>query len=135
MAAHVVFSDVDPLPAGFSHRWLQDELRGRLGFSGAIFSDDLTMTAAEMFGDMGERCRAAIAAGCDVLSICNNRQGVLQVIDSLRGSADPVSQVRMIRLHGRSGVSRTALRSLPEWQACERAVRGCMERPNLRLDA
>lgn len=135
MAAHVVFADVDGLPAGFSPRWLQDELRGRLGFDGAIFTDDLSMAGAGVVGDMVERSRAALAAGCDVLSLCNNRQGVLQVIDSLQGSGDPLSQVRMARLHGRPGESREALQASTEWQACESAVRGCMERPDLKLDS
>lgn len=135
MAAHVVFADVDGLPAGFSRRWLQDELRGRLGFDGAIFTDDLSMAGAGVVGDMVDRSRAALEAGCDVLSLCNNRQGVLQVIDSLQGSGDPLSQVRMARLHGRPGLARDALQASREWQACESAVRGCMERPNLKLDS
>lgn len=135
MAAHVVFADVDGLPAGFSARWLQDELRGRLGFDGAIFTDDLSMAGAGVVGDMPARAEAALNAGCDVLSLCNDRKGVLQVIDSLRGSGDPVSQVRMARLHGKPGVTRETLQASPEWRACESAIKGCMERPDLQLDS
>jgi beta-N-acetylhexosaminidase len=135
MAAHVIFSDVDDRPAGFSTRWIRDELRGRLGFDGAVFTDDLSMAGAAAVGDMPARAKAALEAGCDVLSLCNNRQGVLQVIDSLRGSGDPLSQVRMARLHGKPGLSRQTLHASTEWQACESAVKGCMERPNLKLDS
>lgn len=135
MAAHVVYSDVDDRPAGFSARWIQDELRGRLGFGGAVFTDDLTMAGAAVVGGMPERVQAALEAGCDVLSICNNRQGVLQVIDSLRASADPVSQVRMARLHGKPGLTRKALHASIDWQTCETAIKSCMERPDLRLDS
>ena len=115
---------------------MQEELRGRLGFDGAIFTDDLSMAGA---GDRrrhaASAAEAALAAGCDVLSLCNNRQGVLQVIDSLRGSGDPLSQVRMARLHGKPGPTRAALRASADWQACEGAVRGCMERPDLKLNS
>lgn len=135
MAAHVVFPDVDALPAGFSSRWMRDELRARLGFDGAIFTDDLSMAGASVVGDMLARVQAALRAGCDVLSLCNNRQGVLQVIDSLRGSGDPLSQVRMARLHGKPGMTRNTLHASTEWQACESAIRGCTERPNLKLDS
>ena len=135
MAAHVIFSAVDPLPAGFSRRWIQGELRTGLGFDGAIFTDDLSMTGAAVVGDMPARARAALDAGCDVLSCCNNRQGVLQVIDSLRGSGDPLSQVRMARLHGKPGPPRDALLASAEWKASESAVRGCMERPGLSLNS
>ncbi|HEY4365914.1 MAG TPA: beta-N-acetylhexosaminidase [Steroidobacteraceae bacterium] len=135
MAAHVVYADVDPLPAGFSRKWLQDELRRRLGFSGAIFSDDLSMAGASVVGDMPERVRAALAAGCDMVPICNNRQGVLQVIDSVRQSADPSSQLRLARLRGGPAMDRLALRASADWQACEQAIKGSMERPDLRLDA
>lgn len=135
MAAHVIFPDLDDRPAGFSSRWIRDELRGRLGFDGAVFTDDLSMTGASVVGDMPARAQAALAAGCDVLSLCNNRQGVLQVIDSLRGSGDPLSQIRMARLHGKPGLTRQTLHASTEWQACEGAIKGCMERPDLKLDA
>ena len=133
MAAHVVFSEADGRPAGFSRYWMRQELRERLGFSGAIFTDDLSMAGAAVIGDMPERAKAALDAGCDVLSLCNNRQGVLQVIESLRGSGDPLSQVRMARLHGKPGLTREALHASNDWQACEGAIKGCMERPDLRL--
>jgi beta-N-acetylhexosaminidase len=135
MAAHVVYSAVDSLPAGFSRKWLQDELRGRLGFTGAIFSDDLSMAGASIVGDMPERVRAALRAGCDMVPICNNREGVLQVIESLRGSEDPVSQIRLARLHGRPGPDRVALRDSDLWRTCEQSVKACMERPDLQLNA
>jgi beta-N-acetylhexosaminidase len=135
MAAHVTYPEVDRWPAGFSSRWLQDELRGRLGFDGAVFTDDLTMAAAEKAGSLPERAQAALEAGCDMLTLCNNRQGVLQVIDSLHGRVDPVSQVRRVRLRGAPAMAWGALMASAEWQTSEQAVRGCMERPNLRLDA
>lgn len=135
MAAHVIFTDVDDKPAGFSRRWIQKELRGRLGFDGAIFTDDLSMAGASVIGDMPARAKAALAAGCDVLSVCNDRQGVLQVIDSLRGTEDPLSQVRMARLHGKPGLTREAMHASMDWQTCEAAVKGCMQRPDLRLNS
>ena len=135
LAAHVVFSQVDTLPAGFSSRWLQSELRGRMGFSGAIFSDDLNMVGAGIVGDMIERVRAALAAGCDMVPVCNNRPAVEQVLGALRPKLDPLSQVRLARLHGRPGVARTQLHTMDEWQVSERAIRGAMDRPFLKLDA
>jgi len=136
MAAHVVYSEVDALPAGFSRRWLQDELRRRMGFGGAIFSDDLNMAAAGVVGEMPERVRAALAAGCDMVPVCNNRQGVLQVIDSMRGTGDPLSQIRLARLHGAPcALDRLALRTTEQWQLSERSVKSSMDRPDLTLHA
>ena len=80
-------------------------------------------------GTCAQRAAAALKAGCDVLSLCNDRKGVLQVIESLRGTGDPLSQVRMVRLHSKPGPTRAALRASAEWQACEAAVRACMEWP------
>lgn len=136
MAAHVVYSEIDALPSGFSRRWLQDELRGRMGFTGAVFSDDLNMAGASIVGDMPERVRAALSAGCDIVPVCNNRQGVLQVIDSLSGSGDPVSQIRLARLRGTPGSpDRLALRDTEQWQRSERSVKSSMDRPGLTLQA
>jgi beta-N-acetylhexosaminidase len=135
MAAHVIFEQVDELPAGFSSRWIQQQLRGDLGFDGVIFTDDLSMKGAAIVGDMAQRAAAALTAGCDVLSLCNDRKGVLQVIDSLQGTGDPLSQVRMVRLHGKPSPTRIELRASPDWQACEGAVRASMERPDLQLNS
>lgn len=133
MPAHVVYPEVDSRPAGFSRVWLKQILRGRLGFSGAIFSDDLCMTGAAMLGSIEERAQAALEAGCDMLLVCNNRAGAIAVLETVAEPLAPVSQVRLMRLHGRRGIALAELRQSAEWRSAAEALRLLEPEPELDL--
>lgn len=104
MLAHVVYPQVDAVPASFSTNWIQRELRGRFDFRGAVFCDDLSMAGAHVIGDYPQRARVALAAGCDMLPVCNNRSGAVEIVDALGDYGDPAVQIRLVRLHGRQGI-------------------------------
>jgi len=122
MPAHVYYSSIDPEhPAGFSSFWLQTVLRGRLGFNGAIFSDDLSMEGAGLIGDYPARAEAALEAGCDMVLVCNHRNHAVEVVDSLSPQGNPLGTARLVRLHGRTEVNREKLLNSDNWrQAVER---------------
>lgn len=135
MVAHVLFPEVDDAPAGFSRRWIQGELRDGLGYTGAIFSDDLSMGGAAVAGSVTDRARRALAAGCDILAICNDRPAVLAALEELEGESDPLSQVRLARLHGRASQGWSELVASDQWRQCRAAVDHCRDAPQLQLHA
>lgn len=102
MPAHVIYPEVDSRPAGFSTVWLKQILRGRLGFGGVVFSDDLSMEGASAMGAVVERAEAALAAGCDMVLLCNNPAAVDELLGGLNYSMPAVSLARLARMHGRA---------------------------------
>lgn len=127
MMAHIVYPDIDSLPASFSRRWIRDELRTGMDFRGAVFCDDLSMEGATIIGDYAERARVALAAGCDMLPVCNNRDGVVQVLDQLEPPDDPALHLRLARLHGRAGYTLAELQQRHEWRQVHDRIRALDE--------
>ncbi len=123
MPAHILFPRIDRDPVGFSRVWLREVLRHRLGFSGLIISDDLSMGGARGMGGMPERVERALDAGCDMVLICNDPRGVAAVLDRVQRPPEPASLARMARMHGRPLAGAVAQATGPAWEEAVAAVR------------
>jgi beta-N-acetylhexosaminidase len=134
MPAHVVYERACRQTAGFSDFWLKEVLRRELGFQGVIFSDDLTMAAANVGGDYPQRAQAALDAGCDMILVCNNREGAIQVLEALADHQDPASQMRLLRMHGRQSISRDQMHLDPRWRDAVDTIAAYDETLSLSLD-
>ena len=105
MPAHVIFSQVDNKPAGFSEVWLKDIIRDTLKFKGVLFSDDLSMAGAQAAGDVSARVKAAIEAGCDIALVCNDRIAAHEAAEAAQELPYP-NQKRIKAMRGQ----------IPSWQ-------------------
>jgi beta-N-acetylhexosaminidase len=132
MVAHVLYPAVDSVPASFSRRWIEGLLRTELRFGGLVFADDLTMGGAAAVGDLTQRARRALAAGCDVLPVCNDRSGVERLLERLKVEIDPASQLRLVRMRGRRQYSFETLSASAAWQSArEWLIRSASPPPEL----
>ncbi|HSD96701.1 MAG TPA: beta-N-acetylhexosaminidase [Sulfuricaulis sp.] len=124
MPAHVIFTCVDAQPAGFSSTWIRKILRGQLEFQGVVFSDDLSMEGAKGAGDVVARAKLALSAGCDMVLVCNDPAAADQVLAGLGHYDDPVSHLRLVRMHGRENPTREQLALDQAYLDAVRAVTG-----------
>jgi len=103
MPAHVIYPKVDSKPAGYSTIWLKQILREGLGFTGVVFSDDLSMEGASVAGGVVARAEAALAAGCDMALLCNQPERADELLHGLDYAMPAVNLVRLVRMHGKPG--------------------------------
>ena len=97
MTAHVAYHAFEGEVATFSRRLLQDELRERLGFRGLVFSDDLSMKGAAG-GSVTEQAEKALAAGCDMVLVCNRPDMADELLANLRWTRTPEFDARLAGL-------------------------------------
>ena len=135
MVAHVLFPAVAPEPASLSRRWVQNALREELHFEGAVFTDDLSMGGAAEYGDIVARASAALAAGCDVLPVCNDRASVETLLDELKYEVQPSSHLRLVRMRGRAAPEREELLAGDAWRASQELLAQSSAAPRLSLTA
>ncbi|KAF1030351.1 MAG: Beta-hexosaminidase [Burkholderia plantarii] len=122
--AHVIYTQGDARPAGFSPVWLQQVLRDRLGFTGAVFSDDLSMEAAREGGTLAQAADAALAAGCDMVLVCNQPDQAETVLHELtvEVSEESVRRIRRLRPRGKAPGWDKLMRQ-PEYQRAATLLR------------
>ncbi|QLE85910.1 beta-N-acetylhexosaminidase [Shewanella sp. Scap07] len=114
MPAHVIYDQVDPNPAGFSEYWLQTVLRQQLAFDGVIFSDDLGMKGAGVVGGYQQRAQAALNAGCNMILLCNDSQGICELLNEFTWP-EPVPENMAARLCSDKAQTATALANEQRW--------------------
>jgi len=105
MAAHVIYSSVDKHPAGFSKYWLKTILRNELGYEGCVFSDDLSMKGTEGYGNIVDRARIALEAGCDMVLVCNDSLSCDVLLDKLEWETSAINLARLASMRGRFNFS------------------------------
>lgn len=132
MMAHVRYPEVDArLPASLSPRWIGAWLRGKLGFDGCVFCDDLSMAGAAEVGDHEERAGLALIAGCDYLPVCNDRAAVRRLVEAAALAEDcgPARRQRLRDACVRPGRAESleALKRTPRWQRINRRLRTLKE--------
>ena len=108
MTAHISFTNIDKEIATFSTFWLQEILRKKIGFTGIILSDDLSMKGSDHVGGIEAKVSKALDSGCNMVLICNDRPAAIEAINFLE--KEKISQSHKItRLKASKSISWTDL--------------------------
>ncbi|NEY88956.1 glycoside hydrolase family 3 protein [Tabrizicola oligotrophica] len=92
MTAHIIFAAYDPdRPATQSPDMIR-VIRQEIGFQGLLMTDDLNMQA--LSGDLGQRTRAAMAAGCDIALHCKGDMAEMLQVAAEAGDMRPDTRAR-----------------------------------------
>lgn len=84
MTAHILFDAVDPeRPATLSRAVISGLLRTRLGYEGAVLSDDLEMRAIADREGRAAAAVLAVEAGVDVLLACSAEDTTAELVSAL----------------------------------------------------
>lgn len=81
------------------------------------------------------RAKRALEAGCDMVLVCNDRPAARQAVTALNDYSNPLSLVRLARLHGTGHPLRETLLASDEWQEASTELSGWTDPPELTLDA
>jgi beta-N-acetylhexosaminidase len=79
------------------------------------------------------RAEAALAAGCDVLPVCNRRASVIELIDGLKSQPGPASALRLLRMRGKDAPDRAQLLASADYNNCREWLARCEQPPQLTL--
>jgi beta-N-acetylhexosaminidase len=136
MVAHILLPAEDAAaPASLSARWIRGVLRTDLNFQGAVFTDDLSMHAVAVGSSIVERCQRALAAGCDMLLVCNDPASRAHALAGLTAGPDPASQLRLVRMRGNERLSPAQLRDSQAWDSAQQLLARLAAAPALSLTA
>jgi len=125
MIAHVIYPQVDVLPAGYSGKWLGAYLRESLGYKGVIMSDDIGMHAAHVAGGVVDRSNLSLHAGCDLVLACQPAD-VEELLDGLDHPMPDATRA-IASLYGTARQSFTELemaasQGAPEWRQWQQSL-------------
>ena len=134
MMAHILYSSVIDDIASLSHYWINQVLRGQLGFQGAVFSDDLSMAGAESAGGPLDRSLIALEAGADMILVCNDRAAVEAVVDGVTAPVNVAAAARLAAMHSTPGSNAAPAYGGAEWESMSRELVAATEPPPLELD-
>ena len=112
MMAHVTYPAIDVRAAGYSRIWIEDILRGELGFRGVVIGDDIGMAAAEGMGSISARIEGHLLAGCDLLLACS--PSIVDEAIEASAHAAPCDTQRLAILQGAVAQTWDALASNPQ---------------------